>query len=87
MRRRTLRGWRTGENWTAGGLARHFGHCHRGETYMNKLEVTLLDSCQEEKDLKKLEDRWICNLGSFFNNGLNSRNEVFNNRRRNFGAS
>ena len=77
------------DNWTASGLARHFGHCHRGdrEAFINKLEVTLLDSCQEEKDLKRLEDRWICNLGSFFNNVLNSRNEVINNRRRNFGAS
>ena len=47
----------------------------------------MLYSCQEEKDLKKLEDRLICNLGSFFNNGLNSRNEVINNIRRNVGAS
>ena len=61
---------------TASGLVRHFGQCHRGdrETYIKKLEVTLLDRCQEEKDLKRLEYKWICNLGTFFGVGLNSRN-------------
>ena len=77
------------DNWTASGLARHFGQCHRGnrERFIEKLQVTLLDSCQEEKDLKRLEDKWICNLGTFFVGGLNSRNEVVNNSRRNFGRS
>ena len=47
------------DNWTASGIARHFGQCHRAdrELYIGKLEVTLLDSCREEKDLKKLEDK------------------------------
>ena len=59
-------------NWTACGLARHFGQCHRRdlEANINKLEVTLVDCCLEEKDLKKLEDKWMCN----FQGGLNKRN-------------
>ena len=57
------------------------------ELFIRKLEVTLLDNCEEEKDLKKLEDKWMCNLGSLFVGGLNSRNEVTSNRRRNFGQS
>ena len=66
------------DNWTACGLTRHFGQCHRQdiEGAINKLEVTLLDSCTEEKNLKKIEDRWMCNLGTLFGvgGGLNSRN-------------
>ena len=30
------------------------------------LEVTLVDSFEEEKDLKRLEERCICNLGTLF---------------------
>ena len=77
------------DNWTACGLARHFGNYHRldRETHISRLEVTLLDSCQEEKDLKKTEDRWICNMGTLFGGGLNKRNEVLSHRRRNFGGS
>ena len=78
------------DNWTSCVLARHFGHYHRldRDTHISKLEVTLVDSCQEEKDLKKLEDRWICNLGTLFGGGgLNKRNEVLSHRRRNFGGS
>ena len=78
------------DNWTSCGLARHFGQYHRldRDTHISKLEVTLVDSCQEEKDLKKLEDRWICNLGTLFGGGgLNKRNEVLSHRRRNFGGS
>ena len=78
------------DNWTACGLARHYGNYHRQdrETFISKLEVTLVDGCEEEKDLKRLEDRWICNLGTLFGGGgLNRRNEVLNHRRRNFGGS
>ena len=78
------------DNWTSCGLARHFGQYHRldRDTPMSRLEVTLVDSCQEEKDLKKLEDKWICNLGTLFGGGgLNRRNEVLSHRRRNFGGS
>ena len=56
------------------------------ETHMEKLQVTLLDSCQEEKDLKRSEEKWICNLGTFFGVGLNSRNEVVNKSRIKCGA-
>ena len=76
--------------WTACGLTRHFGQCHRQdlEVHISRLEVTLLDSCEEEKDLKRLEDKWMCNMGTLFlGGGLNSRNEVINNRRRNYGGS
>ena len=87
--------WRTHKydirhsNWTACGLARHFGQYHQQdlEAWINKLEVTLLDSCAEETDLKQLEDKWMCNLGTLFQGGLNTRNEVVNNRRRNYGGS
>ena len=77
------------DNWTSCGLARHFGQYHRldRETHISRLEVTLVDSCEEEKDLKRLEDKWICNMGTLFGGGLNKRNEVLNNRRRNFGGS
>ena len=46
----------------------------------------LVDSCEVEKDLKKLEDTWMCNLGTLFT-GLNSHNEVLSNRRRNYGMA
>ena len=77
------------DNWTSCGLARHFGQYHRldRETHISRLEVTLVDRCEEEKDLKRLEDKWICNMGTLFGGGLNKRNEVLNNRRRNFGRS
>ena len=76
--------------WTACGLTRHFGQHHPQniEEHLSKLQITLLDSCEEEELLKKLEDKWMCNLGTLFHDrGLNSRNEVMSNRRRNFGGS
>ena len=75
-------------NWTACGLTRHFGENHQGdmEEAISALEVVLLDSCEVEKDLKKLEDTWMCNLGTLFT-GLNSHNEVLSNRRRNYGMA
>ena len=78
------------DKWTACGLARHYGNYHRQDrgTYISRLEVTLVYSCEEEKDLKRLEDRWICNLGTLLGGGgLNRRNEVLNHKRRNFGGS
>ena len=76
-------------NWTACGLTRHFGQCHRHnmEETIAKLEVTLLDSCEVEENLKRVEDKWMCNLGTLFIGGLNTRNEVVNNSRKNFGRS
>ena len=77
------------DNWTACGLARHFGNYHRldREAHISRLEVTLLDSSEEEKDLKKTEDRWICNMGTLFGGGLTKRNGVLSHRRRNVGGS
>ena len=50
--------------------------------------MTLVDSCDEEKNLKRLEDKVICNMGTIFGGGgLNKRNKVLNHRRRNFGGS
>ena len=50
--------------------------------------MTLVDSCDEEKNLKRLEDKVICNMGTIFGGGgLNKRNKVLNHRRRNFVAS
>ena len=77
-------------HWTACGLTKHFGQHHRNdmEASIAKLEVTLLDCCEDEKDLKRKEDRWMCDLGTLFiGGGLNTRNEVVNNSRRNFGKS
>jgi hypothetical protein len=64
------------DNWIACGLAGHFGNYHRlaREAHISRLEVTLLDSSEKEKDLKKREDRWICNMGTLFGGGLNKRN-------------
>ena len=75
-------------NWTACGLTRHFGENHQGdlEEAISALKVVLVDSCEMEKDLKKLEDIWMCNLGTLFS-GLNSHNEVLSNRRRNYGMA
>ena len=72
------------------GFTRHFGQLHKQdlEGHIGRLEVTLLDSCEDEKDLKRLEDKWMCNMGTLFlGGGLNSRKEVINNRRRNYGGS
>ena len=58
------------------------------EASIAKLEVTLIDYCENERDLKRVEDHWMCNLGTLFiGGGLNTRNEVVNNTRRNFGRS
>ena len=74
------------ENWTACGLAGHFGQHHRGdqEEAITNLKVTLLDSVADERDLKRREDNWICNLGTLFV-GANTRNEVLSNNRVNYG--
>ena len=79
------------QNWKACGLTRHFGDHHTGdmEVAISNLEVTLVDCLlgdYDEKRLKRLEDKWMVNLGTLFT-GANSRNEVLSNRRRNFGGS
>ena len=48
--------------------------------------MILLDKCDQEEELKRTEDRWMCDLGTLCV-GLNSHNEVLSNQRRNFGAA
>ena len=74
--------------WTACGLTRHFGENHKNniEEAISKLKVVLVASCEEEEQLKRLEDRWMLKMGTIFT-GLNSHNEVLSNRRRNYGKS
>jgi hypothetical protein len=55
------------------------------EEAISKLQVTLVDSVEEVKHLKRNEDNWKCNLGTLFV-GLNTRNEVLSNNRINFGG-
>jgi hypothetical protein len=76
-------------NWAAFSLARHFGQCHRRDldANINMLEVILLACCSEENYLKKLEDIWMFNLWTLFDGGFNTRNEVVNHMRRNYGGS
>ena len=47
-------------------------------------KVVLIDSCDEESKLKKIEDTWMFNLGIFIVS-LNSHIEVLPNQRRNYG--
>jgi hypothetical protein len=54
------------------------------EEAIRNLEVALLDSVVNERDLKRREDTWICNLGTLFV-GANTRNEVLSNNRVNYG--
>ena len=74
--------------WTACGLTKHFGQNHRDdmEDAIANLRVTLVDCCELEPDLKRCEDGWILKMGTVFN-GLNNKNEILNNRRRNWGHS
>ena len=52
-----------------------------------KIREGVFGNQKGEIDLKQLEDKWMCNLGALFQGGLNTRNEVVNNRRRNYGGS
>ena len=64
-------------NHTACGLTAHFCQHHRNnmEEKISNLKITLVDSVNHVKHLKKREDEWICNLGTLFG-GLNTKNEV-----------
>ena len=58
------------------------------EVAISNLQVTLVDDLlgdYDEKRLKRLEDKWMVNLGTLFT-WANSRNEVLSNRRRYFGG-
>ena len=55
---------------------------------MKKLEVTVVDRSRRLEDLKALEDRWMCDLGTVIGpQGLNRKNEVLGHSRINFGHS
>ena len=78
-------------HWNACGLTKHFGWHHTGdmEDAISNLKVTLVDHWVgdlEERGLKKLEDRWMVNMGTLFT-GSNTRNEVLSNNRKNYGNS
>ena len=64
--------------WQACGLTKHFGVYHTGdlEVAISNLEVTLVDhwvGVLREKGLKKIEDKWMVNMGTLFVGG-NTRN-------------
>ena len=78
-------------NWNACGLTKHFGSYHTGdmEDAISNLKVTLVDHWVgdlEERGMKKMEDRWMVNMGTLFT-GSNTRNEVLKNNRKNYGNS
>ena len=69
---------------------RHFGDHHQGEIEeaIARLEVTVVDRSMRLEDLKALEDKWMCDLGTVLGpQGLNRRNEVLGHNRINFGQS
>ena len=76
--------------WDNCGLTRHFQQFHQGdmEEAIDHLRVTLVDcvvgAFREEK-LLQLEKDWILNLGTSGPLGLNSRNQLLANNRRNWG--
>ena len=76
------------EYWKAFGLTAHFGQFHRQdmEDAISRLEVTIVDSTQEESSLKACEDRWILRVGTI-SKGFNKKNEVLTNRRVQYGQS
>jgi hypothetical protein len=74
--------------WTACGVARHFGDHHPIdiEEALKMVEVTILDRSRSLENLKSLEDRWMCDLGTVLRpKGLNRKHEVLGNNRQNFG--
>ena len=81
---------RTG-HWQACGLTRHFGVHHTGDMEMaiSQLKVTLVDHWVgdfQDNGLKKIEDKWMVNIGTLFVGG-NTRNEVLSHKRKNYGGS
>ena len=72
------------------GLARQAGDHHKNEIeeVLKRVEDTVLNRSGNLEDLKSLEDRWICNLGTVLGlRGLNRKNEGLGNNRLNFGHS
>ena len=76
--------------WENCGVTRHFQQFHQGnmEEAINSLKVTLVDYVMgafSEEKLLQLEKNWILKLGTFGPLGLNTRNELVTNNRRNWG--
>ena len=77
-------------NWNNCGLTRHFQQHHQGELEetINNLQVTLVDQqvgeYREEK-LLQFEKDWILRMGTSGPTGLNTRNQLLTNQRRNWG--
>ena len=54
------------------------------EEAMARLEVTVVDGSRRLEDLKALEDKWMCDLGTMMGpQGLNRKNEVLGHGRLN----
>ena len=76
--------------WANCGLTEHFGQHHRDEmeVAIADLKVTLLDHLTgnyREERLLQLEKDWIIRLGTFGPTGLNTRNQLLSQQRRNWG--
>ena len=58
------------------------------ENAISNLQVTLVDHLTgpyREEKLLQLEKDWILNMGTFGPTGLNTRNQLLTNQRRNWG--
>ena len=79
------------EIWENCGLTRHFQQEHQGnmEEAISNLKITLVDHLEgvhSEERLLQLEKDWILNLGTSGPTGMNSRNQLLTNQRRNWGS-
>ena len=77
-------------NWGNCGLTEHMGQHHQDdiEDAIANLKVTLLDYLTgnyREERLLQLEKDWIIKLGTFGPTGLNTRNQLLSQQRRNWG--
>ena len=77
-------------NWGNCGLTEHMGQYHQDdmEGAIANLKVTLLDHLTgnyREERLLQLEKDWIIRLGTFGPTGLNTRNQLLSQQRRNWG--
>ena len=76
--------------WDNCGLTKHFQHHHQRdlEAAITNLRITLVDHLVgpfKEEKLLQLEKDWILNMGTSGPTGLNSRNQLLTNQRRNWG--
>ena len=72
------------------GLTKYFALHHQGdmEQAITNLQVILLENLEVFSDqaLLQLEKDWIINLGTWGPTGLNTRNQLLTNQRRNWGS-